>query len=199
MCLNSNVYKLPSCTYFGTYVPCSLYTHPEYRAYSSRQNCTVDFEAKRILLSMDANDLPCQQRFPLEAICVWAGREKLTLDTGHYIRYHAHCHLAREEFNTASLLNTAQFDIVDWQVVHNTLSPIPWMFQVWACKQVWSIAPTNYVLSHWTAQSPLCPSCMQVVETCEHVLHCNHAGQVDALCATIKLLDEWIGAQQTQT
>jgi hypothetical protein len=46
-------------------------------------------------------------------------------DTGHYIRYHAHCHLAQEEFDMASLLTTAQFDLVDWQMVHNTLSAVP--------------------------------------------------------------------------
>jgi hypothetical protein len=27
---------MPSCTYYGTYVPCSPYTHPEYHAYSSQ-------------------------------------------------------------------------------------------------------------------------------------------------------------------
>jgi hypothetical protein len=33
---------------------------------------------------------------------------------------------------------------------------------------------------------------MEVAETCEHILHCNHTGQVDTLCATIKLLDQWM-------
>ncbi len=152
-------------------------------------NCAVDFGAKRIFLSMDANDLTHQQRFLLEAICVWAGGEKMTLDTGHYIWYYAHCHLAWEEFESASLLTTVQFDLVDWQMVHNTLSAVPRMFQVWACKQVWSIALTNYNLLRWATRSPLCPSCMQVAETCEHFLHCTYTGQVDTLRATIKLLD----------
>jgi hypothetical protein len=115
-------------------------THMEKLSYAA------DFVAKRILLTMDANDLPRQQRFPLEAICVWAGREKMTLDMGHFIRCHAHCHLAREKFKAASLLTTAQFDLVDWQMVHNTLSAVPRMFQVWASKQMWCIAPTNYKL-----------------------------------------------------
>jgi hypothetical protein len=97
-------------------------------------------------------------------------------DMSHYIWYHAHCHLAWEEFKAASLLTSAQFDLVDWQMVHNTLFAVPGMFRVWACKQVWSIPPTNYELSHWTTQSPLCPSYMQVVVTCKHVLHCNHTG-----------------------
>ncbi len=32
-----HVHSLPSCTYYGSYVPCSPYTPPEYRVYSSRQ------------------------------------------------------------------------------------------------------------------------------------------------------------------
>jgi hypothetical protein len=48
-------------------------------------NCTADFGAKKVLLNLDANKLPRQERFPLEAICAWAGREKMTLDTGHHI------------------------------------------------------------------------------------------------------------------
>jgi hypothetical protein len=136
-------------------------------------NCPVDFGAKRALLSLDATNLPWQQKFPLEAICVWVGREKMTSDTGHHIRYHAHGHLAWEEFTAAGLLSNTQFDLVDWQMVHNTLSTVQRMFQVWACKQVWSIAVTNYELARWTTSSRLCPSCMQVAETSKHVLHCN--------------------------
>jgi hypothetical protein len=162
-------------------------------------NCAADFGAKRVLLRHDAADLPRQQKFPLEAVCVWAGREKMTSDTGHYIRYHAYQQLAREELAAAGILTKVQFDLVDWQVVHSTLSGVPRMFQVWACKQVFSIAPTNYELSRWSMQCPLCPSCMQVRETCTHILHCTHAGRVDTLLATIKLLDQWMKTRATDT
>ncbi len=114
-------------------------------------NCAANFGVKRALLNLDSNELPCQQHFPLEAICAWSGREKMKSDTSHHIRFHAHQQLAREEFDAAKILTTAQFDLVDWQMVHNTLSAIPQMFQVWVCKQVWSIAPMNYELSRWTA------------------------------------------------
>ena len=160
-------------------------------------NCAADFGAKRVLLSLEADRLPRQQKFPLEAVCVWAGREKMTSDTGHYIRYHANLQLARGEMAAASLLTTTQFDLVDWQMVHKTLCGVPRMFQVWACKQVWSIAPTNYELSRWSPRCPLCPSCRQVRETCAHVLHCTHEGRVDALHATIKLLDQWMKKRTT--
>jgi hypothetical protein len=81
-------------------------TQWENLTHTEKLNCAADFGAKRILLSMDANDLPRQQWFLLEVICVWGGREKMTLDTGHYIRYHARRHLSREEFDAASLLTT---------------------------------------------------------------------------------------------
>ena len=102
-------------------------------------NCAVNFGAKRALLSVYANNLPWQQKFLLEAICVWVGREKMPLDMGHHIWYHAHRHLAWEEFVMAGVLYNTQFNLVKWQMGHNTLSTVSRMFQVLACKQVWSI------------------------------------------------------------
>jgi hypothetical protein len=132
--------------------------------------------------------------FPLEVICVWAVREKMTSNTGHHIWYHGHHQLAWDEFDTAKALTMAQFDLVDWQMVHNTLLAVLHMFQVGvrACKQVWRIIPTNYKLLCRTMRSPLCPSCMWVMETYAHVLHYNHAGWVDVFQATAKLLDQWM-------
>ncbi len=116
----------------------------------------------------------------------------MMLDTGHHIWYHAHRQLVQDEFNTAEVLTTVQFNLVDWQMVHNTLLAMPRMFQVWACNQVRTIAPTNNEILRWTTQSPLCPSCMQVVKTCAHVLHCNHPDWVNVFQATVKLLNQWM-------
>jgi hypothetical protein len=33
---------------------------------------------------------------------------------------------------------------------------------------------------------------MQIMETCMHILHCNHAGRVDVLLAIIELLNQWM-------
>ena len=76
--------------------------------------------------------------------------------------------------------------------MRSALTTVPIMFQVWACKQVWGIAGTNRELSRWSDTSPLCPSCRQVPETCSHILHCPHKGQVKALHTTISLLDKWM-------
>ena len=88
----------------------------------------MDFGLKRALLELDALDLPRQQPFPLEAISVFAGREKITSDTGLYLHYFAHLQLAREEFLAAGILSHTQFDQVDWEIVHCTLSTVPRMF-----------------------------------------------------------------------
>jgi hypothetical protein len=36
-----------------------------------------------------------------------------------------------------------------------------------------------------------------VEETCAHLLHCSHAGRVEALQATINLLDKWMRQRAT--
>ncbi len=160
-------------------------------------NCAADFGAKQALLDLDAFSLPRQQSFPLETISVFVSREKMTSDTGPHLRFHAHRQLAREEFAAAGILQPDHFDKVNWETVHYTLSMVPRMFQVWACKQVWGIAGTDYETAHWSEVSPLCPSCMQVPETCGHILQCCHAGRVKALQLTIKLLDRWMKQQGT--
>jgi hypothetical protein len=70
-------------------------------------NCACDFGAKRVLLNHNPDDLPWQQQFPLEPISVWAGREKMTSDTGSSVRFHTHKNLARKEFNAAGILPIA--------------------------------------------------------------------------------------------
>jgi len=163
----------------------------------SQLNCAADFGAKRVLLSQNPGDLPKHQAFPLEAISVWAGKEKMTSDTGSGIRYHAHKHLAREEVAAAGVLTVQQFDRVDWEVVHSALVTVRRIFQVWACKQVWGIAATIRELARWSDTSPLCPSCRQVPKTCGHILHCPHEGCVEALHTTISMLDKWMKLNDT--
>jgi hypothetical protein len=75
------------------------------------------------------------------------------------------------------------------------------MFQVFACKQVFDVAGTNQWLARFDklkTKSPQCPSCLQVTETAEHVLSCQHAGRVDVLLSTIKLMDHWMKSERTE-
>ncbi len=99
-------------------------------SWQAQLNCAVDFGAKRVLLQLAPKELPRQQLFPLEAISVWAGKEKMTSDTRASIRYHTHKNLARSEFDAAAILSHTQFSKVDWDIVHDALTTVPRMFQV---------------------------------------------------------------------
>ena len=93
-----------------------------------------------------------------------------------------------------------QFEKVDWEMVHRTLNSVPRMFQIFACKQVFNVAGTNQWLARFDSsktKSPKCPSCLQATETAEHVLSCQHAGRVEVLLSTIKLMDCWMKSEQT--
>ena len=79
----------------------------------------------------------------LSRLCVWAGQEKITTDLADRLRYWAHRHKARKVFSEAGILSHAQFDKVDWEMVHPALHSVPRMFQAFACKQVFDIGGTN--------------------------------------------------------
>lgn len=159
----------------------------------SKWNCTMDFAAKNEIWKLDVDKLPYQEPFPLEPICMFVGREKMTSDTGEYLRFHAHRKLAKEFFYDYEVLWAEQFEEVDWTHVYATLHEVPRMFQIWACKQVMNIAGTNYTQYRYNKdKDPLCPSCHQRYETCEHVIMCEESGRVDALMRTIDLMRDWL-------
>ena len=127
----------------------------------------------------------------MEPVSVFINNEKMTSDTGGAIRFWAHKHLAEEVFCKLQILDPRQFQHVAWHLVYETLHEVPWLFQLWAAKQVTGLAGTNYKQSIYKDQhSPICPSCDVSVETCAHVLHCREAGRVAALLLSIELLDE---------
>jgi hypothetical protein len=93
-----------------------------------------------------------------------------------------------------NILDFHVFDLVDWEMVHKTLHNVPKLFQQWACKQVMGIAGTM----EWNkTECKKCPSCMQALDTCAHVLFCDHAGRVKTLKHTIDLLKQWLSEGDT--
>ncbi len=76
------------------------------------------------------------------------GRERMTLDTaGDSERFWAHQQLVRETFADSKLLNPEQFDAVAWKAVYERFHLVPWMFQLWACKQMWNMVGTYYLFA----------------------------------------------------
>jgi hypothetical protein len=94
-----------------------------------------------------------------------------------------------------SRMFTDAFDEVDWSQVHQTLNEeVPWLFQVWASKQVMNLAATNKNLHqrHRDGQSNKCPCCTLHVETAKHVILCPEEGRVEVFMRSSKLLERWL-------
>jgi hypothetical protein len=86
--------------------------------------------------------------------------------------------------------------------VHRTLNKeVPWLFQVWACKQVMNIAATNKNLRRRQRKgwSNKCPCCTIHVETAEHILLCPKEGRIEAfqLATTATALERWLNEADT--
>jgi hypothetical protein len=91
-----------------------------------------------------------------------------------------------------------QFDEVHWRSVYTALYDVPWLFQVWAAKQVLGIAGTNVMQAKYTPNhDKKCLICGEEDETCGHVLNCEEAGRVDLLHQSIDLVDKWMGDHGT--
>ena len=79
-------------------------------------------------------------------------------------------------------------------MVHQTLSEVLKLFQLWACKQVMGIARTM----EWDkTEQRRCPSCMRERDTCDHVLCCHHEGRVETLHHTLSLMEKWMQEADT--
>ena len=67
-----------------------------------------------------AEGLALSCMFPLEPIGIFVGGEKMTSETGGQIRYWAHHQLAQEYYRDQNILSPLQFDLVNWQSIHQT-------------------------------------------------------------------------------
>lgn len=158
-------------------------------------NEQCDSGAKLAIYDVDPDAALVAQPLPLEPICVYVneGKEKMTCETGGRIRFHGHYALAKEIFAKHDILSPAAFAQVDWPNVNVALHGVPRCFQLWACKQVHDIAGTNKRLHrHGQRSSPLCPSCLEVSETCAHVLMCNEENRVQCFQMSANNLESWL-------
>jgi hypothetical protein len=155
-------------------------------------NCQVDYHAKKAIWEVGLVDEEITLRFPLKLVCVFLGKNRLTSDKGDALRFWVNRKLVKECFHERNILYAQAFDKVDWESIHLSLWRIPWLFQIWMCKQVMGISSANGNISWDKTIDPLCSGCGQVKETCSHILFCNHAGRVDALMKSIEILEHWL-------
>jgi hypothetical protein len=155
-------------------------------------NCHMDYLAKKAIWDANPGDDEGNISFPLEPVCVFLGKKKLTSEKDIALRFWAHRSLAKINFQDRKILSNQEFDTVDWEMIYAGLRRVPRMFQIWACKQVMNLAPTNGNMPWDKSVDPCCPSCLQEKETCAHILHCHHTGRVKALHLSISLLEDWL-------
>jgi hypothetical protein len=115
--------------------------------------------------------------FLLEPIGIFVRGEKMTSDTGEQLWFRAHHQLARSYYSDQRIISHKQFDEINWASVKGTLRNLPWLFQIWATKQVNNIASTMTFLSHQDGRSKLCPSYQLCKETRQHIIRCPEEGQ----------------------
>ena len=150
-----------------------------YLSHQAQLNCMMDWMTKRVLQAR-ARDLknPCKV-FPLEPVTAHMEKcnkgEKSSSGMMSGLMFCTHRRLAREVFRDLKSLGFQVFDQVAWRPVHKALLSLPWLFQLWAAKQVTGIAGTNLRLHICSRRKPnphckLCPSCGVKTEDCEHVL-----------------------------
>jgi hypothetical protein len=162
---------------------------------AAQLNAACDTGTKAMLHSQDITDLPWQEAFPLEPIRMFVDGKQMMSDTGAHIWYAAGCQVARSFFHRTSRLFTDVFNKGDWLQVHWMLNKeVPWLFQVWACKQVMNIAATNKNLCqrHHDRRSNKCPCCTIHVETAEHILLCPKEGWIEAFRLAMTALERWL-------
>lgn len=161
----------------------------------SQLNCCMDVEAKRVIWGHSDADRAHQEIFPLEPVAVFAGQDKVTSGSDRLLRFWCERTVAKEILaqNKVRVLSSDEFEEVHWPSVYQANHKVPRLFQIWACKQVLSIAGTNAMLARYTPdREKYCPSCKRCTETCSHILCCAEAGRVDLLHASIDLIDRWL-------
>ncbi len=158
----------------------------------SKLNCAMNYNAKTAIRTLATTSLPCQKFFPLEPMCTFVGQHKLTANMSNHLEYWVHLKLVQSTYHSLGILDSDQFELVDWEMVHNFLPYVPKLFQLWVCKQLTNIAATYANICRWDklVTTPRCPSCLQVPETCAHKLFCFHSGQVETLLHSIDLIKD---------
>ena len=91
-------------------------------------NCMCDGMAKGVVWGVAGEKLPKQGMFPLEALAMYVGEDKLSSDMSKHMRFWAHKHIAKEVFAKLRILDEGQFEEVEWGMVWGALKEAPRMF-----------------------------------------------------------------------
>ena len=125
--------------------------------HDERLNSAWDVAARTKVIDSALQTPNAQKPLPLEPLTLFVEGQKMTTDTGSAIRYGAQLQEARAVFEERKVLFPDAFDEVAWRLVHKTLHDVPKMFQIFACKQVFSVSATFDYLYTRRDESCDCP------------------------------------------
>jgi hypothetical protein len=80
--------------------------HTDYESLtrSAQLNCQMDYYAKKAIWDTEHNPEAPTRRFPLEPLCVFLGRNKLTSDKGEKLCFWVQMQIAQAQFYEADIL-----------------------------------------------------------------------------------------------
>ena len=81
----------------------------------------MDGKAKQEIRKIDPDNLPRQEAFPLESLCIFLRKEKISSDTGARICFWVHKQRSGGLFRNHKILLPDQFKEVDWEMVYSAL------------------------------------------------------------------------------
>lgn len=142
---------------------------------------------------------------PWEQAAIMVGGEKLTSDVGDPVRYYLG-HLEARRFYTQPQdiqdngvnqgglgWTETQFDMVDWESLHEALSKRPEMFRVWLAKQCMGANATRRNMARINRDDDgICPNCKLVSERSDHLNQCTDVGRTALYDESINKLEEWL-------
>ena len=93
-----------------------------------------------------------------------------------------------------NILSCAQFDEINWPLVHWTVHSLPCLIKVLATKHILDIAEIMEFLSHQDSRCILflCPRFNKCKETCQHSATCTDAGRTEAFAQSMQAVKPWL-------
>ena len=76
-------------------------------------NCVCDGMTKGVVWGLVGEKMPKKCAFPLEAVAVYVGEDKLSSDMSKVVRFHVHRHIAKEVYAKLRILDESQFEEVE--------------------------------------------------------------------------------------
>ena len=144
-----------------------------------RLNVAADTIAKQYLddlwLQAEAGTLPpCPSEIFQEGTRIYIDQTKITSRPGPRVRHAVFAHPMRDYLDEKGWLDSAAFDLVNWEAIRMAGAASAPLFRLWAAKNASGQCAVGKMMHRWNFwESPRCPLCLHVDdEDARHVPIC---------------------------